>query len=341
MRRARADEFDAVWDLIDLCFSSNRPRPMFEWLYRQNPGGLARCYVVVERSTGRLVASTTDVPWPVAHGPRAMRGVLGSDHVVRPDWRGRRVGFLLVRYRCAHPWYADMTRIGWPNLASRNEVRRSRRADEIAGWLRHAALPINPTDLLVRHRVPRSITFAFGRTWETLLTLRLRRWTRAPAGMTACEIRRFDAAVDSVTARAVGWPGYWCPHRADFLNWRYLDHPVHNYVARAVVAGNEPLGYAVVRTGGRTAALMEFVVPSQSPRCARFLLWTAIDVARSAGCATLLVHAPPGWPHWGTIRRAGFWDRSPTVMLQVKSFNAPDAQHVEAWRLSCGDVDAL
>jgi hypothetical protein len=341
MRRVRADEFDAVWDLIDVGFASKRSRAMFDWLYRSNPGGLARCCVAVERSTGRFVATTSDFPWSAARGPRAIRAIVAGDQVVHPDWRGRRTSLLLVRYRSAHPRYANAIRINWPNARSRHVLQRDGRGDEIAGWLRHALLPIRPAEFLLRHRVPRSIALAVGRTWETRLTWQLRRWTHPPAGVTAFEIRRFDAAFDSATARAAAWPGYWCPHRADFLNWRYLEHPVHSYVARAVVAGNEPVGYTVVRTDGRTAVLMEFVVPSKSPQCARFLLGTAVDIARHAGCPALAVHAPPSWPHWRVVCRAGFWDRSPTIMLQVKAFDAPDAQHVDAWRLSCGDVDGL
>ena len=207
MRRARADEFDAVWDMIDLSFATKRPRAMFDWLYRRNPCGLARCYVGAERSTGRVIGTKTDWPWPAAQGPRALRAVLGGDSAVVPDWRGRRAGTLLTRFRRAHPWCADMTRIGWPNEASRHIIQRDGRGDELAGWLRHAVLPISPANLLARHRVPRAMATAIGRAWDTLLGVRQRRWTRAPSGMTACEIQRFDSAFDTVTARAVAWPG--------------------------------------------------------------------------------------------------------------------------------------
>jgi hypothetical protein len=150
-----------------------------------------------------------------------------------------------------------------------------------------------------------------------------------------------NRAFDTVTVRAAAWPAFWCPHRAEFLNWRYIAHPVHSYVAWAVLVGDDPAGYTVVRTDGRTAVLMELVVAPHVPACTRLLLWTAIGVARSAGCTALAVHAPPRWPHWRTLRQAGFWDRPPTIMLQVEAFNDPGAQRVEAWQLSCGDVEAL
>ena len=73
------------------------------------------------------------------------------------------------------------------------------------------------------------------------------------------EVRRFDTHFDPVTVRHMRTPLFWCPHNADFLNWRYLDHPTETYVAFAVVEKEEPIAYAVARIDAEEAAVVEFV----------------------------------------------------------------------------------
>ena len=64
-------------------------------------------------------------------------------------------------------------------------------------------------------------------------------------------VRRFDSSVDPVTERWMESTGYWCPHDAEFLNWRYLDHPVNDYTAIAAISeAGDPVGYTVVRSDG-------------------------------------------------------------------------------------------
>ncbi|HUI25890.1 MAG TPA: hypothetical protein VL403_07370, partial [Candidatus Kryptonia bacterium] len=67
-RRARPAEFDAIYDLVDESFGTKRPRPLYDWLYRRNPYGTARCWVVIDRASGRLIGNTSTWPWPMAHG---------------------------------------------------------------------------------------------------------------------------------------------------------------------------------------------------------------------------------------------------------------------------------
>ncbi|HXQ20174.1 MAG TPA: hypothetical protein VN812_00780, partial [Candidatus Acidoferrales bacterium] len=155
------------------------------------------------------------------------------------------------------------------------------------------------------------------------------------------EVRRFDGAFDDVTRRCMSFAGYWSPHDAEFLNWRYLRDPAREHVAFALTVGATLTGYSVVRVDGGKAVLMEFVVPHEQPRAAQTLLLHVIKAAVDAGCSHLVVIAPPAWRHWRLLRSAGF------VALPVGPFmyafswrdDTPGLHAFENWQFLGGDLD--
>ncbi len=149
---------------------------------------------------------------------------------------------------------------------------------------------------------------------------------------------RFDAGFDELTQRTMAWKGFWCPHDAEFLHWRYFAHPTRSYRALAALDGDDPAGYCVLRTDGRTALLMEFAAP-ETGAAPRLLLQRALEAAREAGCRQLAFHAPPGWRHWPSFRSAGFAEQRPDHVLNVRGGSDPDAYRIEDWQILPGDCD--
>ena len=39
VRRAAPQEYERIYDLVDLAFGRKRPRELYDWLYRENPSG--------------------------------------------------------------------------------------------------------------------------------------------------------------------------------------------------------------------------------------------------------------------------------------------------------------
>jgi hypothetical protein len=152
-------------------------------------------------------------------------------------------------------------------------------------------------------------------------------------------VRRFDSGFDEVTRRCMAWKGFWSPHDAEFLNWRYLDCPVGMHRALAIRAGDEVAGYCVVRTdwGEGKGLLLEFAAPERG-EVPRLLLRTALKAAREAGCRQLGFFATPGWRHWPAFREAGLVPRRPRLQL----FGSPalGARTLEHWQLVPGDSDS-
>ncbi|HVN88066.1 MAG TPA: GNAT family N-acetyltransferase [Candidatus Binatia bacterium] len=104
IRRARPEEFEAIYDLVDESFGRRRPRALYEWFYRRNPFGLARCWIVIDRGSGKIVSSSASWPWPIAHGDEAVDGTLGADTAVAPAWQRLGIDRLRPEVWRSHPW---------------------------------------------------------------------------------------------------------------------------------------------------------------------------------------------------------------------------------------------
>jgi len=153
------------------------------------------------------------------------------------------------------------------------------------------------------------------------------------------ELRHFDSSIDAVTLKSMTSTGYWCPHDAEFLNWRYFRHPANSYVALAGIIDDAISGYGVVRLQGRRASLMDFAVPHASGPLAGSLLQGICNVAREAGCDTLDFFATRGWHFWPLLSRAGFIKRKRNIYRSARCPNRADVSREENWQLLPGDTD--
>jgi hypothetical protein len=337
-RRAPPSGFEPIYDLVDAAFGVRRPRALFDWLYRQNPGGIARCWTVFEKGSGRLLASAADFPWPIARGGEALWGFQRGDAVAAPGFQRR--GLSALRGRI-HTWdrdYPQEIRIGWPNEKSIGSKRKQGHAREFLGSLDEGAFPLDKT--------PRS------RSWRWLPLLASRgsglasNWRRVGGGRirrgrpepTVEAVTRFDSAFDAATERCMRWRGFWSPHDSAFLNWRYLDHPTRTYHALAALEGDDVAGYAVIRTEGSSALLAEFAAPAQG-EVPRGLLRAALEFALESACHRMTFFAPPGWPHWPFFRSAGLVGRSSRRVLWVDRFSPEGPPDLLDWKLVPGDHD--
>jgi hypothetical protein len=316
-RRAHPSEFERHYDLVDEVFGGKRPRAVFDWLYRGNPAGVAHCWVLEEKATGRLISQEAQWPWPLAHGPKPCLGYLLGDSGVAPDWRHQGIAEVRRRATDADPLDAAAVKFGWPNEKSVGRLRKHARLHQLIGPVLEGAFDLGGG--------PRS-------AWRRLWAAACRR------GLRVEEVTRFDSGFDALTERTMTWKGFWCPHDAEFLNWRYFAHPTRSYLALAALDGDDPAGYCVLRSDGHTALLMEFAAPEASA-APRLLLQRALEAARDAGCRRLAFHAPPGWRHWPSFRAAGFAERRSDRTLHVRGTPDPDAYRIEGWQVLPGDCD--
>jgi hypothetical protein len=321
VRRLAPHEFDRVYDLVDAAFGSRRRREVFDWLYRRNPNGFARCWAVLERRGGRLLCAGARFPWPLALGDRRLDGLLVGDLSVAPGEQRQGIADLRRKIRLRHPLIDEEVYFGWPNPKSVRRSLTKRRAGEILGPFPEAVLSL---------RGPRLGAAAAVHAW-----MGDRVGSRGSLRVEPME--RFESAVEEAAASERAPTDIWSPRNAGFLDWRYLQHPTHEYRAFARLDGDRCRGYAVVRLDGRSACLMELVAACEGD--AAVLLGAVRVAARQAGCARLTCFASPAWRHWAALVRAGFALRLGSHHLWLEAFGLPETGMLRRWQLAPGDAD--
>jgi hypothetical protein len=342
VQRGHPDEFERVYDCVDAAFGTKRPRALFDWLYRQNPYGLARVWNSVHRETGQILKTGAFFPWPIWRGDEPLEGSLSGDAGTVPEWQRKGLSLSRRIVRRSHPWHGKSCAFAGPNEGSRIVSNKAGEGDSIMGPLKGGVAILRAAPLLERVGLPSVLSSPLGAVADLMLSpwqsLAVRK-TPGIAGQIE-PVNRFTSDFDDVTLKTMSFPGYWSPHNSDFLNWRYLDHPVESYSGYALVENERAVAYAILRIDGPEATLAEFAVDTKpSPRAIK-LLAAALEIAREAGCAYVNFFGTPVWRHWRLFHRAGF--------LPYKTSNYLDATYkpdVKAsrdfrnWQLTPGDRD--
>jgi len=342
VRRLVPDDFERVYDCVDAAFGRKRPRPLYEWLYRRNPMGTARCWGMLERSSGELVKTSAAFPWPIWRGDTPLRGSLGGDAATVPAWQRQGLSAIRRPVTRSHPWYGKTCGIAGPNEGSRAVARSAGNPQNLLGDLPGGVALLRPAPLLERARLPRAIARPLGAPAAAVLAAWRRLALRSGRGLaTRVEpVTRFSTDFDEVTERHMAWPGFWCPHNAAFLNWRYLEHPVERYEALALVEAERPVAYAVVRLAGTRATLAELAAPTRPSAPAARLLGACMDLAEEAGCELMSFFSTPAWRHWGLLRRAGFLPYRTSNHFEASCRELePEVNELGRWQITPGDRD--
>jgi len=334
VRRARPEDFDAIFDLVDEVFGTKRPRARYDWLYRRNPNGFARCWITVDKETREIVATTSDFPWPTALGEERVYGASAGDAVVARGLQRKRISLLRRAANKRHPLFTREIVFGWPNERSVRRLHGQQRTGRLQGPLPRCVLQLSARKRLAWRGWPRPLAFCVGPVLDAAEAIR----QRAGRGLCVEDVARFDERFDSVSKRSMCRDGIWFPRDAEFLNWRYPGHPSQEYRSLALLAGDDDLvAYCVLRLDGRLARLMEFAALDGAETA---LLAAAGRAARESGCARLEIFATPDWKRWPLFRHAGFVERPSTHYVYLRSHGAEQSR-LDEWQLLPGDHDDM
>ncbi|MEZ5552333.1 MAG: hypothetical protein R3E82_15725 [Pseudomonadales bacterium] len=333
-------EYERVYGCIDAAFGIRRPVAHYEWLYRQNPYGRALVWAVEDRRSGAILKTGAKFPWPIWRGNEPLQGVIGGDAATQPEWQRKGLASIRREVVRSHPFYNELCDISGPNANSRAAMIHRGDGDSILGRLKGGVIVLRA--LPARSKVPASLV-----TVANAVVDRVQagyRWITLPRTSSASfdftTLDRFTAPFDELTLATMAFPGYWSPHSWQFLNWRYLDHPVESYSAFVLREDGNPVGYGVLRFAGNQATLSEFAVDARSTHRSSALLKGLIDVARQAGCSFLTFFGTPAWRHWGLFHRAGMVPWLTNNYLEVEyNKDIVGSRDIGNWQLMPGDRD--
>ncbi len=330
-------------------------RAYHEWQYRRSPAGPAIVSLAREEGTGRLIGQAVTIP--------ARVGIAGESRVVNIclnvatllEWRGRGVFSALLRDVSALSGEEGIAfTFAFPNEASYPSfVKR-------AGYRGIGSVP-----LLVRPLNPERL--AYKRTGSRVLakiaSLGRLVW-RPPAaapreeGPTRLEIARVETFDDSFTAfweRVKGRFPVMVVRDAAYLNWRFVEVPLREYVSFAARSDGEVRGFIVLRVApvGQLSSglIVDLVVePSEEGRTAGGrLIDEAYSYFRDHDLDILGSLALPHTEEFRLLRAKGLWvcprrlEPQP-FRLVVRCYDdaaSHPAYDLKNWFITMGDYDAV
>jgi predicted N-acetyltransferase YhbS len=263
----------------------------WEWKFEQNPHGAGRVWVSDDK--GRIAGCYIWNPVRIRLGEATFLGAQSVDAAVHPDYR--RQGLF-------------------------TELARTAMEDETTAEL--ALVYAFPVEAAYRGQVrigftPRVSVIAVARP---LLSTPMRR--RGVDGLVVNELTEFDSRFDAFSNSRNDWE-LSVQRNAEYLQWRYRDHPTQEYDTLVCEADGEVCGYCVLSVEATESRLPRGyivdlqVLPGSEPAAA-LLGHHALKKLRSRGARVAISWQRPSGPEREGLASLGFSTRYESIRRRVR-----------------------
>jgi GNAT superfamily N-acetyltransferase len=315
---------------------------LFPWLYLRNPEGRALAWVAVDAASQRMLGVAAAFPRRFYCSGEGTRGYLLGDFCVDPSHRSLGLAIRLQRACLEGLAASDADFVfDFPSQSMLAVYKRLQIAESIH-MIRYAK-PLR-AERKVAERVPIP---AIARALSSVANagLRWRDRSRTPVGGWAIaeEAGPWGGEFTAATRRWSSSIGVCVARTAEYLNWRYREHPGQQY--RMLVARQDAAlgGYLVYHTCGGEDCTIDDLLGADDSVCSALLV-AATGMARANRAHTL--SAPWLSSHAGgrLLQKHGFRPResSPVVIVTSRrASNRPPADCAsDGWHLTHGDWES-
>jgi hypothetical protein len=291
----------------------------YQWLYHLNPAGVARVWVAYDAGAGSILGVSAAFPRQVFHRGQEMKAYVLGDFCIHPDRRSLGPALALQRRTLE-----DLDRSGaglvfdFPSNAMLAVYKRLR-VEPRESVIRFAKLL--RADRQIRNRISTKLAAtALSLVANWALRLRdfgLRRsstWTireeSAPCG-------------EEFTLGFRQWaPGIGvCADRsAEYLNWRYLQHPLKHYHILTARRDGKLCGFLVYEREGENATVADFMANEE--KAVRGLLVETIAMLRQQGVHTISAPFLESHPGRAILEDCGFRPRESAPVMLIPTAGA-------------------
>ncbi|MBA3394658.1 MAG: GNAT family N-acetyltransferase [Deltaproteobacteria bacterium] len=232
----------------------------WRWLYATNPGGPALTWIASEG--GKVAGCTSFFPFRMWLDGAIVRGALGGDGYVRPEFRRRGLGGLLHdASRQAMPEHGIGCMYGAPGALNLTPLKHggSREVGHVSRWarpLRGSAIKLDALDGLVA------------------VALKPRRTGKLEA------MAPLDDRLEAVWAGARQSLRLAAVRDASFYTWRFLAAPAGREPPFVIVRRGKPIGACALEAmhGGKTLRIVDLIaIPGEWHACLRAIARHATD----------------------------------------------------------------
>ena len=334
LRLSTPEDFPEIYALLNNVFGGKRTIAELEWMYEKNPYGQAICELTIEKSSGLIISTNAHFPWPLRKGDADLEGKQAGDSATLSRMQRQGLQGLRGQFQKFHPWNDQKIVIGLPNAASRAAVKKYNRPDllvdqipfakKIVDWQRFLSAKGVP-DYLARLVAPLANTI--GRTTH-----------HKQRNLRIEPIHQFDQQHQTLSLNCSRSDGFWCPHGAQWMNWRYFDQPKKEYVAHGLYSGDELKAFSVMRLNGDNAMLLELI--SSCAQYSKVLLNEIEKIARDNGAITIDTYESRNWEQWSALKQQRYIMRPSNIYIQVRCADQ-DSLRPENWQFLPGDSDVF
>lgn len=309
----------------------------FEWLYHRNPAGQALTWVATDGSQ-RIIGAAAAFPRRFYCGSREACGFVLGDFCV--DASHRSLGLALALQRACLDGITTSGAELVFDFPSRSMLAVYGRLGIAAqeSTIRYAK-PLR-VDRKVAQRVPIGVA-ARGLSAVVNAGMQLRDTGLKPAAKWKIETEAGPWG-EEFSEAAKRWSpaaGTCVARTAEYLNWRYREHPQRQYVMLAARGTEGLAGYLIYSQEGESRIIEDLL--SEGDEASSALLIHAVEGARKSGVHT--VDAPWLATHPGkqVVERCGFRAREsgPVVLLRLPRGKQPQEAKGE-WYLTNGDRES-
>jgi len=327
VRPVEPSDGPAVVELLNAVYGNWGDLACWEWKYLQQPVDFVLKSFIATRQDGTAIGFFGANPVDVHFQGTIVRGAQTVDAAVLPQYR--RQGIHTILGKCALNAAAAENTIliyAFPGIYSLKVNQQI--GYEAVMFTPEMGKVIQPgkSAVLWLRRLPSTLAsywrwrFKRDRRAETIADLAdLRAWLllvlswisaptwgcRMPESQQAIQVLdRFWEEFDRFDHE--NQPRLGLVKNARYLNWRYMQHPRHDYRCLGLFTGEQLKGYCVVRLDQDTAKICELECASGELSTLPILLSDAQTLAQRAGCSALSIWQNSNSKKQAILRKMGF-----------------------------------
>ncbi len=296
----------------------------FEWLYRDNPHGPARAWIAEDTDDGGIVGAAAAFPRRMyLSGKEALSCVLG-DFCISARYRSLGPALQLQR-ACLAEFNTGSLAFGYDFPSASMTAVYSRLGVEPRERVVRLAKPLCAERQIRKLVKSRPLVRGLSAVADSWLAFRDR---ETQDGSECTIVPQAGACGEQFTALAeqVGTRYGVCVQRsAEYLNWRYRDHPFRRYEMLTARRDGALQGYAVFEQTAEDATLVD-LFGLEEPEVLRSLIVHVVALLRERRAATVSAPLLASHPWVKLFTSLGFRSRESCPVVIYKFVHGPESR---------------
>ena len=310
------------------------------WLYRSCPHGEAKVWVAAEENSGRLLGTAAVFPRRMTFGSGTENGFVFGDFCISTEHRSLGLAVRLQR-RCLE----EVERTGFVagyDLPSNTMLAVYRRLGRQPSSKLVRLVKMLRTENWIATKM-KSRTFAKVLSPAANTFLRMQRGSFQMKSDVRVEVQnqRFDEEYTELAHHIGAELGACVERTAEYLNWRYLDHPQHKYEVLTARQAGHLEGYLVLRREGGTVTIVDWFGKGPA-ELRKDLIRGLVAFLRPQGCERVQASILASHPYHDDLCALGFRPResSPVMFFRTSEGLPSESTAHGSWLLMDGDRES-